>query len=202
MRREPVRRRPTPVAVAALAAVICLAGCGASATPTTNGAQPPDPILTTASQLPTPPGADLPRLSNGVAVAVPTGFTLKPPTSDDTGLQLFSDASVIMIAASNGTDPDVIAANVLTSAQHSGMFTDVREVGTQAYAPTGRATGETMVAYTATLHADDRDVPVEGAAVGIVRDDGKAVRVLWLEPPGMSRQYSSAYRNVLVSLTR
>jgi hypothetical protein len=141
------------------------------------------------------------RLSNGLVVAVPTGYVVES-AGGGAPVLLSHEASIISITASNGIDPEIIASNVLTGAQNQHMLTDVRRVGSVRYAPTGHAIGETMIGYTGTLHVEQTSRPVEGAAVGIVRDDGKAVKLLWIEPPGASSRYSNAYRDLLVSLAQ
>jgi len=217
MNRDRTWSRAAVTVAPMLATFLCLAACGSSGSPGANSpapqttvpassaqtasseAAPPSPSASSSSSAPTTEGS--PRLSNGLVIAVPAGYVVKS-VGDDGPVQLSHDASVIFVAASNGTDPDIIASNLLTEAQNQHMLTDVRQAGTVRYAPTGHATGETMIGYTGTLHVEQTSVPVEGAAVGIVRDDGKAVRVLWMEPPGASNQYSGAYRDLLVSLTQ
>ena len=217
MNRDRTWSRAAAAATTMLAALLYLTACGSPGSPGANSpapqttaptssmqtasseTAPPSPSASSSSSAPTTEGSH--RLSNGLVVAVPTGYVVES-AGGGAEVQLSHDASLISVAASNGTDPEIIASNVLTEAQNQHMLTDVRRAGSMRYAPTGHATGETMIGYTGTLHVGQTSVPVEGAAVGIARDDGKAVRVLWMEPPGASSQYSGAYRDLLVSLTQ
>jgi peptidase M48-like protein len=142
-----------------------------------------------------------PQLSNGLVVGVPHGYSVES-TGGSKPVGLSKDASFIWVTAADGTDPGVIASDALTDMLKKGVLTDVRQADPVRRAPTGHATSEVRIVFAGTLHVGPDAVPYEGAAVGITRDDGKAVRVLWLEPLGTSSLYSDAYRSLLLSLTQ